>query len=230
MERSGARRKRCERRDEAPVAQRNREQLPSKESVGGSNPSRCTGCAAHRQLNQAERPAFNRKVAGSIPARCMTERLEAASGPVAQFGRGRRLRSGVLQVRILLGPLSEFARVHASAVAVAQTEERGPPKAEVEGSIPSRSADLKTEPGPARPGADMGPSSNGKTLGLHPGDEGSTPSGIHWDRHALVAQLAEARARDARRCRFESCLEHCERERPLTPASSRRERGQDGPQ
>src|SRR5688500_20266748 len=81
----------------------------------------------------------------------MTERLEAASGPVAQFGRGRRLRSGVLQDRILLGPLSEFARVRASAVAVAQPEERGPPTTEVEGSIPSRSADLKTEPVPVDP-------------------------------------------------------------------------------
>src|SRR5688572_7900268 len=103
------------------------------------------------------------------------ERLEAASGPVAQFGRGRRLRSGALQVRILLGPLSEFVRVRVFVVAVAQPEERGPPKAEVEGSIPSRSAESDN----------MGPSSNGKTLGLHPGDEGSTPSGIHCERDVL---------------------------------------------
>ena len=51
-------------------------------------------------------------------------------------------------------------------VAVAQSDERGRPKAEDEGSNPSRSAE--------------GPSSNGKTPVLQTGYEGSIPSAVHW--------------------------------------------------
>ena len=111
------------------------------------------------------------------------ERKGRLAGSVAQFGRGPRLRSEVLQVRILPGPLERVNDRQLRCGSSSGTK-HGPPKAGDEGSNPSRNADEK-----------MGPSSNGKTPDLHPGDEGSIPSGIHCGRSvASVAQMAEARA------------------------------------
>lgn len=82
-------------------------------------------------------------------------------GPVAQSGRGARLRNGLLQVRILLGPFGlSVVRCQLFVVgggdcfftlttdngplttnkhvAIAQLDEHGPPKAAAEGSNPSR--------------------------------------------------------------------------------------------
>ena len=52
---------------------------------------------------------------------------------------------------------------------VAQLAEQDSLKVEVQGSIPCGATALI-----------LGVSSNGKTVGLHPANEGSTPSTVHW--------------------------------------------------
>jgi hypothetical protein len=61
------------------------EQLSSKESAGGSNPSRCKGARSRQRTgsSMAEPPTFNRRDASSSLARCSEERVKT-NGPVAQ--------------------------------------------------------------------------------------------------------------------------------------------------
>jgi hypothetical protein len=134
-----------------------------------------------------------------IAAQLVVFNCFAMHAPVAQR-QSRRLLSGVMWVRLLPGafeegvkeqsekrvkrcgsvaqlaeaPVSETGSCRFEScldheeVVVAQSEERGPPKAEGEGSSPSRNVKRN-----------LGPSSNGRTPGLHPGNEGSIPSGVH---------------------------------------------------
>ena len=62
-----------------------REQLSSKESVGGSNPSRCKGARSRQRTgsSMAEPPTFNRRDASSSLARCSEFRW-SRNGSVAQ--------------------------------------------------------------------------------------------------------------------------------------------------
>ena len=118
-------------------------------------------------------------------------------GSVAQFGRGRRLRSGVLQVRILPGPLELLVACLLVARCLVLSCRSDPQAARntqhatcnfnrCGSSIglrarPSEGRGWRFDPSPQHVSKTntWGPSSNGRTSGLHPDDEGSSPSGVH---------------------------------------------------
>ena len=148
---------------------------------------------------------------GSVAAnRSRTARRSPTrSAPIAQR-QSRRLLTGVMRVRVLLGAMesqewpqmtqikkdlrrsdrdfgpvaqrqrrlaqnqlsagSNPAWIIGSDVAAARLDEHWPPKPADEGSNPSRNTGTEKY---------SGPSSNGKTSGLQPDNEGSTPSGVH---------------------------------------------------
>ena len=163
----GQQKKTVARTTEAPVAQWNKSNslLRSRLRV------RVPPGALSTDSSMAEPPAFNRRVAGSSPARCI--RCGRQEGPVAQSAEAPGPEPGECRFESCLDHVkeryegTEVLRID-ECVAVAQPDsERGPPKAEVEGSSPSRDMTI------------WGRRPTGRTPGLHPGDEGSNPSALH---------------------------------------------------
>ena len=105
-----------------------------------------------------------------IPSRVLTRRVGWAPASPS----GCNPPATAVQVQLLPDTLTGL---------VAQPAEQDSLKVEVQGSIPCGATALF-----------LGVSSNGKTVGLHPADEGSTPSTVHcsrmarwWNgRHAVV--------------------------------------------
>ena len=123
-----------------------------------------------------------------LPPGPLTDALADQPGVVATFSSWRewvRVPSRVLRRRVGRAPASPSGRnPPATAVRVqllpdtltglvAQLAEQDSLKVEVQGSTPCGAT-----------GRLMGVSSNGKTIGLHPADEGSTPSTVHCSRTA----------------------------------------------
>jgi hypothetical protein len=91
-----------------------------------------------------------------IPSRVLTRRVGWAPASPS----GCNPPAFAVQVQLLPDTLTGL---------VAQPAEQDSLKVEVQGSTPCGAT-----------GRLMGVSSNGKTVGLHPADEGSTPSTVHW--------------------------------------------------
>ena len=90
-----------------------------------------------------------------------------------------------MQVQLLLDTLEKNGLV-------AQPAEQDSLKVEVQGSTPCGAT-----------GSIMGVSSNGKTVGLHPADEGSTPSTVHCRSRlpggTLTGQVVEWQTRGSQK-------------------------------
>ena len=76
---------------------------------------------------------------------------------------------------------------HCTNGLVAQLAEQDSLKVEVQGSTPCGVT-----------GSILGVSSNGKTVGLHPADEGSTPSAVHCEGHVAGRRRAGLQPLDKR--------------------------------
>ena len=108
-----------------------------------------------------------------IPSRVLTRRVGWAPASPS----GCNPPATAVQVQLLPDTLSGL---------VAQPAEQDSLKVEVQGSTPCGAT-----------GRSMGVSSNGKTVGLHPADEGSTPSTVHceWPGGGMAdTQSSEGRA------------------------------------